>query len=60
MSDEDQKFWRDFEARDRANSPAAWAVHDHMTRGLRTKPGIPAWKIVLAIVLVLSAILITA
>lgn len=58
---ENEKYWRDFEARDRANNPAAWAVHDYMTRRQEPKrrPSVLPLKIVFVVALILLAILLT-
>ena len=32
MKNNDEQFWREFEARDRKNNPVEWAFHDRMMR----------------------------
>lgn len=33
----DEKFWREFEAKDRAKNPDAWRVHDHFMAHMKTR-----------------------
>lgn len=59
---EDEKFWRQFEARDRAKNPHAWAIHDHaMDRLQRKQPNVSAvlLKGMIVIIAILLAIIIT-
>jgi hypothetical protein len=44
MKHPDDKFWLEFEERDRKQNPAAWALHDHMTAELGRRPELPKEK----------------
>ena len=48
---ENEKYWRDFEARDRKAHPAAWAVHDNMTKRKKPDDGFRLYLSVLVFIL---------
>lgn len=56
MKADDERFWRHFEARDRAKYPAAWDVHDHMMNRCRRRPLVTPGRVVVALILIVVVI----
>lgn len=62
MKNEDEKFWRQFEAEDRRRYPAQWAIHDNMMNQSKQRESAVRTTLIkglLVVVLILLAIVIT-
>lgn len=63
MTEDEKKFWIEWERRDRAANPAQWAIHDHAMGRLQRKQsnvGTVLLKGMVVIIAILLAIIITA